>query len=417
MDVANLTPSIDEPTMYRRISSSEPFLNSSAVPSRRTVQSHPLKIFSDSREDVDVVARLHNARHSSESLSCLKLSLAEKRTISRGIEKDVARATERAEERRRTTGARKFAGIARSGLELSEVKDGTGNDEIWPNRDELLDPIEVQAMGILVPLMEMRINEVGKGGGHSGFKNQETKAVQDTPKQVNITRTIKHRGSAGEAKIVNQPSIVIGSSAVFNQQGPESSQKTMSSQSTVHISKPESLRHKISGTFLRCMGQLGLVGLEYSPRSRASTFQSGKTPDTGVSLPHEENKQWSQWWARSHRQGTKSYHSSTFPSEVETINTVHPLKLHIGSISHKAAENPHTLRPLLSVFRRKDANVLIPQQDSHRGTDTQIAGIWNGCSWESEKFMEAGKYIEPAIGDGELVLKRESIHFLYYFPC
>ena len=200
----NLTPGMDRPTMYRSLSSSEPFLDSCAFPSRRGVQPNPSNLFSSSQEDIDFVARLHNARHSSESLSCLGLSLAEKRTISRGIEKEEARATVRAEERRRAAGAKKFSSMVRSGPELCEAKVGTEsrllsgksryrkwdnwfpqnctNDGTWPNRDELLDPIEVQAMGILVPLMEMKTNEVGKRDGFSGVECHEARVVLGAPK-------------------------------------------------------------------------------------------------------------------------------------------------------------------------------------------------------------------------------------------
>ena len=429
----NLTPGMDRPTMSRRLSSSEPFLNFYAFPSRRAVQSNPSNLFSGSQEDIDFVARLHNARHSSESLLCLGLSLAEKRTISRGIEKEEARATVRAEEKRRAAGAKKFAGLVRSGQEVCGVKVGTEsglsgkcrcrkwdnwfpqnctNDGTWPNRDELLDPKEVQAMGILVPLMEMKTNEVGKRGGFSGVKRHEAKVVLDTPKQVDITEAVKRRASVGEAMEVKRPSRITGPNTALNQQAPEPTWKTMSPRQPV---EPESLRHKISGTFLRCMGQLGLVELECSPGTGGEIFQSGERSDTDVLSQPEENDNYkmpSQRWARSYRRGTTNHQSSTFPLAIESIKIVHPLCLHIGSLSHKVAEKNPLLRPLIRVFRRKEADVLISPQESHRCTKNRITGVWNGCSWESEKFREAGKYIEPAIGDGELVLEREFIHFL-----
>jgi len=457
------TPSFTRPGIRRYFStSSEPTLSPSASISKMARPRHPPHRSLGSREDLDQLTRLYHPRHSTDSsLSCLNLSTAEKRTISRGIEQDEARAEERAEERRKAVNLKRFTGMVRTGSDYPDGEQAAGtalapgrcrgrkweymfnqNDSgegRWPIRDEPLDPVEVQAMGMLVPLMEMNPNEPGNDGDDtaSPLKTPSAKENSESSEYIGLSGTLKRGISTAGAKVLKQPSVIfrITGAHVIPQDTLTEAQTPQVSVSCSQGSpkKPKSLRHKISSTLLRYMGHMrSLESTELgSPTETASSSESAMTADASlVSLPeaHAIRKSKSKLWKRRHRGGRRVHSPSTMHSTVhstgDAIKILYPLNEHYESASRRRvamlkqeSHNYAMVNLLLGVVRKKRPNVLVPLEGAQVEKNAILAdgeGKWNGYSWESVKFREAGKHVFPAIGEGELALDRE---FTSPVPC
>lgn len=389
-----------------------------------------------SREELDQSTRPYQARHSTDSsLLCLNLSTAEKRTISRGIEKDEARAEERAEERRKTVYLRRrFTSMVRNGSDYPDGEHVIGaalrpgrcrgrkweymfnpndsSEESWPIMDEPLDPGEVQAMGMLVPLMEMNPNEPASDGDDTASPSKTPLATG----YMGLTKTVKRTISTAGARVLKRPSLIfrITGSHVIPQETLTEAQTPQVSVSCSQESpkNPKSLRHKISSTLLRYMGHMrSLEATEFeSPTETASSSNSAMTADASlISLP--------ELWNRRNRGGRRIHSPSTMHSTGDAIKILHPLNEHYESASHRRvaiskqeSHNYSMVNLLLGMMRKRRLNVLVPLegvQVEKNAVLTDGGGKWNGYSWESVKFREAGKHVFPTIGEGELALDRE----------
>ncbi|RPB20446.1 hypothetical protein L211DRAFT_519560 [Terfezia boudieri ATCC MYA-4762] len=430
-------PSNTRPGIRRNFStSSEPTLSPSVSRSQMTRPLHSPHRSLASREELDQSTRPYQARHSTDSsLLCLNLSTAEKRTISRGIEKDEARAEERAEERRKTVYLRRrFTSMVRNGSDYPDGEHVIGaalrpgrcrgrkweymfnpndsSEESWPIMDEPLDPGEVQAMGMLVPLMEMNPNEPASDGDDTASPSKTPLATG----YMGLTKTVKRTISTAGARVLKRPSLIfrITGSHVIPQETLTEAQTPQVSVSCSQESpkNPKSLRHKISSTLLRYMGHMrSLEATEFeSPTETASSSNSAMTADASlISLP--------ELWNRRNRGGRRIHSPSTMHSTGDAIKILHPLNEHYESASHRRvaiskqeSHNYSMVNLLLGMMRKRRLNVLVPLegvQVEKNAVLTDGGGKWNGYSWESVKFREAGKHVFPTIGEGELALDRE----------
>ncbi|KAF8419323.1 hypothetical protein EV426DRAFT_615873 [Tirmania nivea] len=447
------TPSSTRLGVSRNFStSSEPTLSPSVQTSKMTRPCHSPHRSLGLKEDFDQLTRLYHPKHSTDSsLLCLNLSTAEKRTISKGIEQDEARAEERAEERRKTINVRRFAGMVRTGSDCPDGEQVVGtaltpgrcrgrkwenmfnqNDSgegRWPIRDEPLDPVEVQAMGMLVPLMEMNPNEPGKDGDDiaSPSKTPLAKENLESSEHMGLTGTVKRRITMAGAKVLKQPSLifritgshVIPQETLTEAQIPQEVSVLCSQESP---KEPKSLRHKISSTLLRYIGHMrSLESTDLgSPTETASSSESGMTADASLvslSEAHAIRKSKSKLWRRRHRGERRVHSPSTVHSTGDVIKILHPLNEHYESASRRRVaiveqetHNYAMLNLLLGLIRKRRSDVLVPlegEQVEESVASADGEGKWNGYGWESVKFREAGKNMFPAIGEGELALDRD----------
>ena len=164
-----------------------------------------------------------------------------------------------------------------------------------------------------------------------------------------------------------------------------------------------------------------------SPTETASSSGSAMTADASlVSLPeaHVIRKPRSKPWKQRHRGGRRVHSPSTIHSTGDPIKILHPLNEHYEPASRRRAamlkqesHNYTMVNLLLGVVRKKRSSVLVPPEGAQVEKNAVLAdegGKWNGYSWESVKFREAGKHVFPSIGEGELALDRE---FTPPVPC
>jgi len=428
--------------------SSEPILSPSASTSKMTRPRHSPHRSLGSRGDLDHLARLYHRRHSTDSsLSCWNLSITEKRTISRGIEQDEARAEERAEEKKKAVNVRRFAGMVRVGSDCPGLvaepaltigrfrsrkweymfNQNVSSEGRWPIRDEPLDPVEVQAIGMLVPLMEMNIpNQPWKNGATAASPSKTLPASEalESSERMGLVRTVKRRIQTAGAKVFRRPSLIfrITGAHVVPKIPLTEAQEAPVPCSPERPQKPKSSRHKISTTLLGYMGRMRpLESTEMrSPIEAASSSEPTMTADASlVSLPeaHAVRKSKPKVWGERHRIRRHIHSPSAIYSPGETTKILHPLGNHYESASRRRVamlkqetHNYVVMNLLLGVIQKKRSNLLVPLEGVQVAGSAVLAdpeGNWNGYSWESVKFREAGKHVVPAIGEGGLVLDRK----------
>lgn len=364
------------------------------------------------------------------------------------MEKDEARAEERAEERRRTVNAKRSSGMTGTGLDDVDVavdststqgwyrgrkwdyifnQNQSNSDEgTWPIRDELLDPVEVQAMGALVPLMEMIPHVLGESDDIlSAGRFLMDKQHINLAERFGITRT-KRPISTTESTMLEEPSLstpgITGATEPVKNREHTISLDFSVSQETKKNRKP--LRHKISSAILSYLGHmksLSSVEVVDTHTDTNTSSQSDSDLDTStISLAEGtyNHKSRSHLWRRSRREGRNSHKTP----RVDNIKITHPLNHHFELASRqrnlllKQKSQTHAVpRLVLNVIREKTSRLFMPLKGvsvSKNAAPSDSEGIWNGYSWESEKFRNAGKYVLPGIGNGGLLLDRESLRLI-----
>ena len=449
------------PGIYRNLSSSsEPSIGSPILTSTCSTPYYYSPGYRiSSGEDFAPSERLYNPRHSAEgSLLSLGLSRAEKRTISIGIEKDEARAEERAEERRKSTNSRKFAGMMRSGSDILEAEtlgdsgsssgwprgrkwehmfsQNNSDEGRWPLRDEPLDPVEVQALGMLVPLMGSNSSEIIRSGDTLIVARSQADEGILAEEELDTSGTVKRRKSTLRSDaLFERPSIIfrVAGAKVKRQEEnvvPELSESVGPLPPSDYIKNQKSLGHKLSATLLRYIGHSrSLTSSDAGTPSEIKTSSPyDMTASTSVtSLPdgNPESAWRSKRWRSRRRNKPPRLNAPT-----EKCGIRHPLQEHYEYacqgktarcqgkyVSIKKQSQSHAMvNALIGVIKKQRGlrSKLKPLEGSSEIADRMgvEGGRWNGRSWESEKFREAGRYVIPAIGEGSLVLDRELTHHL-----
>ncbi|KAI5805607.1 hypothetical protein DFH27DRAFT_609420 [Peziza echinospora] len=463
-----LSPNYRPRRIHRNPSiSSEPSNSSSSVNSKMSrTSSHNSSLHCNrgsigSKSDLNVTGRLPNAQHSMEgSLSSLRLSRAEEIAISAGIEKDEARAEEK--KKSSSVSVRRFAGLVRGaeenggspgGEEVTSAgplpdslgtgsmrqrgrmwdymfaQNGVQGDEKDHAEDEVLDPVEVQAMGLLVPLRDMHPGEAARNGGPElplgqGGKNNENASEEP------VKRRTRNDGD-GVKSVPERNSILFRLMGAIspnsaNQEG-ETSEVAEKGASTIG-KKHKSLRHKISATLLRCIGQ---SKSNTAAQFNISDFNAGGLPNDTATGTANPSKRWKKGQKTVNHQTLSSNRDSYEHDALGDAVLYHPLQEHIEATSQprktKRGKQNKRVSNRLSVVdiflamtngksksRTPDAGDLEEMHTDGANDFSQSAPdvcSWNGYSWESQRFKDGGKHVQPGIGNGELVLERDFPEF------
>ena len=415
-----------------------------------------------SKLDLNVMGRLPNARHSMEgSLSSLQLSRAEEIAISAGIEKDEARA----EEKKKSSGVsvRRFAGLVRgeeenfggsSGGEVvtsaGPLSDSLGTGSVrqssrgrmWEymfaqngaqgggrdhTEDEVLDPVEVQAMGLLVPLRDMHPGEAARNGGSDLPLDQGGKSDENAS-EGSMKRRIRNGGD-GVKNVSERSSILFRlMGAISPNSANQEDEKVLSElaekKSSAMGKKHKSLGHKISATLLRCIGQ---SKSNTTGQFNLSDFNAGGSQNDTATGAGNSSKRWKKGQKPANHQSLSPNRGSCEHDALGDAVLYHPLQEHIEATSQPRKtkrgkpnkRDSHRLS-VVDIFlamtngksksRTPDAGNLEEMHTDGANDFSQSAPdvcSWNGYSWESQRFKDGGKHVHPGIGDGELVLERE----------